>query len=208
MEAQTPAKTGPAVGWSGYAGRSIGRAIGAGVGGAEIAAGLTGIAAGGIGGPPTLGGSFALVAAGATATAHGMYAISNAFKPLDYVEQSGQSPEGPPKEGIYEFPDQASDGTTYVGQSEDIARRLNQHESAGRLEPGTETTTPVPGGKTAREIAEHRRIQQLANGRRAKASSEVSNKRDPIGPARQHLLDDEDEDPKSLSSRRVAKGQI
>ncbi len=93
-----------------------------------------------------------------------------------------------PREGIYEFPDISAGGTPYVGQSGNIADRLRQHEKAGRLSPGTETTSEVLGGKTTREIAEHQRIQELTNGVPARHSPDVSNKVDPIGPARQHLL--------------------
>ncbi len=93
-------------------------------------------------------------------------------------------PNKPVNKGIYEFPDQKAGNKPYVGQSDDVPRRLGQHESAGRLTPGTETTTPVPGGRTAREIAEHQRIQQLTGGQKAKNSPAVSNQRDPIGPNR------------------------
>ncbi|MEL7310289.1 MAG: RHS repeat-associated core domain-containing protein [Pseudomonadota bacterium] len=96
-----------------------------------------------------------------------------------------------PKEGIYEFPDQANPGQTYVGQSGNIPERLKQHEAAGRYTPGTATTTSVSGGKTQREIAEHNRIQEITGGVPARHSDAVSNKKDPIGPARRHLLDEE-----------------
>jgi hypothetical protein len=86
-----------------------------------------------------------------------------------------------PKEGIYEFPDQTAGGKPYVGQSENMPQRLGQHEATGRLEPGTETTTEVPGGKTAREVAEHNRIQELTEGQRAANSDAAANQRDPIG---------------------------
>lgn len=92
-------------------------------------------------------------------------------------------------EGIYEFPDQQAGGKPYVGQSGDIPQRLAQHEAAGRLSSGTETTTSVSGGKTAREIAEHERIQQLTGGQKASNSPAVSNQRDPIGPNRRADLD-------------------
>lgn len=95
------------------------------------------------------------------------------------------------KGGIYEFPDQKAGGTPYVGQSGDLASRLKKHESTGRLKPGTEATTDVAGGKTAREIAEHKRIQEITGGVPASKSDAVSNKIDPIGPKRQHLLDEE-----------------
>ena len=93
------------------------------------------------------------------------------------------------KGGIYEFPDASNGGKPYVGQSGDIEARLGQHERAGSYDPnGGATTTEVPGGKTAREIAEHQRIQELTNGVPARLSPDVANLRDPIGPARQHLL--------------------
>jgi RHS repeat-associated protein len=96
--------------------------------------------------------------------------------------------KGIAKEGRYEFPDQAAGGTPYVGQSGNIPRRLGDHETAGRLKPGTETATTVSGGKTAREIAEHKRIQEITGGVPASKSDKVSNKVDPIGPKRQDLL--------------------
>lgn len=43
-------------------------------------------------------------------------------------------------------------------------------------------------GKTAREIAEHKRIQEITGGVPARNSDRVSNKVDPIGPQRQDLL--------------------
>jgi len=53
----------------------------------------------------------------------------------------------------------------------------------------------VLGGKTAREIVEHKKIQKLTGGVPAGQSSKVANKRDPIGPKRKHLLDaDKDKD--------------
>ena len=92
------------------------------------------------------------------------------------------------KEGIYEFPDQTAGGIPYVGQSERVPTRLGEHQAAGRLTPGTENTTAIPGGKTAREIAEHNRIQQLTGGQKAKNSVSVANKVDPIGKKRRALL--------------------
>jgi RHS repeat-associated protein len=93
------------------------------------------------------------------------------------------------KEGIYEFTDTA--GKKYCGQSCNIPNRLNQHIKSGKLDPNQSvTTTEVLGGKTAREIAEHKRIQEITGGVPARRSSRVSNKVDPIGPKRRHLLDD------------------
>jgi hypothetical protein len=89
------------------------------------------------------------------------------------------------KEGIYEFPDQTKKGNPpYVGQSGDMDAREKKHESAGRKKPGEGTRREVLGGKTAREIAEHNRIQDLTGGQAAKNSNAVANERDPIGPKR------------------------
>ena len=97
-----------------------------------------------------------------------------------------------PKQGIYEFPDAAAAGKPYVGQSGNIPQRLQQHQQAGRLTEGTvPRTTEIPGGKTAREIAEHQRIQELTGGVPARHSPNVANQRDPIGPNRRHLLGDQ-----------------
>jgi len=93
-----------------------------------------------------------------------------------------------PRAGRYEFPDQTAGGIPYVGQSSNIPNRLLQHEQAGRYQPGTVTATGVTGGKTVREISEHIRIQELTGGVPARQSDAVSNKVDPIGPARRYLL--------------------
>ncbi len=87
-------------------------------------------------------------------------------------------------EGIYEFT--ATSGKTYVGQSGNIPQRLEQHIASGKLEPGTTVkTTEVTGGKTAREISEQRRINELGG------IQNLENIRNPIGPKRQHLLKDD-----------------
>ena len=71
-----------------------------------------------------------------------------------------------PKEGVYEGPDATVPGRTYVGQSGDIPSRLARHEASGKFAPGTKvSTTEVTGGKTAREVAEHNRIQNLGGVR-------------------------------------------
>ena len=49
--------------------------------------------------------------------------------------------------------------------------------------------TEVPGGKTQREIAEQRRINDLTDGVGA-SSDKVLNKVNPIGPKRRHLMDE------------------
>jgi len=93
------------------------------------------------------------------------------------------------KEGIYEFTDTA--GKKYCGQSCNIPSRLKQHVNSGKLDANQSvTTTEVLGGKTAREISEHRRIQEITGGVPARFSDKVSNKVDPIGSKRRHLLDE------------------
>src|SRR5690606_14925186 len=92
------------------------------------------------------------------------------------------------KEGIYEFTD--TSGKQYCGQSCNIPIRLKQHVKSGKLDPGQSiSTVEVLGGKTAREIAEHKRIRELTDNVPARFSEKVSNKVDPIGPAREYLLD-------------------
>jgi RHS repeat-associated protein len=92
------------------------------------------------------------------------------------------------KEGIYEFTD--SSGKKYVGQSSNIPKRLKQHKKSGKLEQDQKvTTTEVLGGKTKREISEHKRIQEITGNVPARISDKVSNKVDPIGPKRKSLLE-------------------
>ena len=101
------------------------------------------------------------------------------------ARSSGQSTV---REGIYEFPDRTGGQSPYVGQSGNIPSRLARHEAAGRLERGTETTREVLGGTTAREIAEHGRIQEITGGQKAGNSANVTNRRDPIGAGRRGKL--------------------
>lgn len=62
---------------------------------------------------------------------------------------------------------------------------------AGRLDSADNAkVTEVSGGKTAREVAEHREIQRETGGVTASQSDAVTNKVDPIGPNRQHLLEE------------------
>jgi hypothetical protein len=105
-------------------------------------------------------------------------------------ETAGTSAAATPKKGIYEGPDATAPGKTYVGQSKNIPQRLADHENAGKFPSGTKiTATAVRGGKTAREIAEQKRIDQLG-GVRSVPGSKTSNIRNPIGEARRHLLKD------------------
>jgi RHS repeat-associated protein len=94
-----------------------------------------------------------------------------------------------PLEGIYEFID--TTGKKYIGQSSNIPKRLEQHMKSGKLDAKQSVTvTEVRGGKTAREVAEHRRIQEITGGVPARFSDKVSNKVDPIGPKRSYLLNE------------------
>jgi hypothetical protein len=89
-------------------------------------------------------------------------------------------------EGIYQFT--AASGKTYVGQSGDIAARIQQHIASGKLLPNTPVKiTEVLGGKTAREIAEQLRINSLG-GIIQNGVKVLENIRNPIGKARQYLL--------------------
>ncbi len=88
-------------------------------------------------------------------------------------------------EGIYEFTDTAS--KEYVGQSKNIPQRLKQHEKSGKLATGQKVKkTEVKGGKTKREIAEQKKIDEKGGI----GSDNLSNKRNPIGEKRKHLLEE------------------
>jgi hypothetical protein len=90
-------------------------------------------------------------------------------------------------EGVYEFI--GTDGNLYVGQSGDIAARMEQHVSSGKLDPDAEVNvTPVEGGRTQREIVEQRRIDQQGGVE----NERVSNQRNPVGPRRKHLMRDQE----------------
>ncbi|MFV0388657.1 MAG: RHS repeat-associated core domain-containing protein [Pyrinomonadaceae bacterium] len=83
--------------------------------------------------------------------------------------------------GIYEFT--TANGKTYVGQSGDVLSRISQHIISGKLVEGTTVTIRRVGGdKTAREIAEQLRINELGG---VKA---LENIRNPIGASRQYLM--------------------
>jgi hypothetical protein len=91
-------------------------------------------------------------------------------------------------EGIYEVA--MDDGTTYVGQSGDIDARLAQHVASGKISQESADNavrTEVLGGKTAREVAEQTRINEITEGNGA-SDPRVANIRNPIGAARQHLM--------------------
>jgi len=93
-------------------------------------------------------------------------------------------------EGIYQV--MTKEGLPYVGQSNNIERRLAEHVRNGKITQEAADAaqrSEVLGGKTAREIAEQRRINDLTNGVGA-SSPDIANKVNPIGPKRQHLLND------------------
>jgi RHS repeat-associated protein len=113
--------------------------------------------------------------------------IRNGPAPVSGASGTGESVGSTiPKEGIYEGPDATAPGKTYVGQSGNIPERLSQHgeSGTGKFPEGTKvSTTEVTGGKTAREIAEQKRIDQLG-GVKSKPGSQTSNIRNPIGSKR------------------------
>jgi|CXWL01.1.fsa_nt_gi RHS repeat-associated protein len=159
--------------------------------GVLVAAGATSSAAGGlleraIAGKPNTVANVALDAT--TGAVSGLLAGSLPTAAVP-ATTSSKSSSTVVREGIYEFADQTAGGKPYVGQAVDVPARLAQHTRAGRLQPGTATTTEVTGGKLAREIAEHRRIQEITKGVPARQSPAVANKVDPIGPNRRHLLE-------------------
>ncbi|WP_084284650.1 NHL domain-containing protein [Solirubrobacter soli] len=92
-------------------------------------------------------------------------------------------------EGVYEVV--TKEGLPYVGQSNNIDRRLAEHVRDGKITQeaaDAAARTEVLGGKTAREVAEQRRINDLTNGVGA-SDPGIANKVNPIGPKRQHLMD-------------------
>jgi RHS repeat-associated protein len=87
------------------------------------------------------------------------------------------------KEGIYEFVSET--GEIYVGQSGRIGERLFKDHLGGKLLPENIHTIKVRevlGGKTAREIQEQIRINELGG------IGKLRNERNAIGPTRQHLM--------------------
>jgi hypothetical protein len=87
-------------------------------------------------------------------------------------------------EGIYVIRSQRG---TYVGQSGNITERFKAHSIArgGRFteaELASAERVEVPGGKTAREIAEQQKIDELGG------VGQLLNVRNPIGPRRFQLM--------------------
>ena len=88
------------------------------------------------------------------------------------------------EEGIYAI--RGAEGT-YVGQSGNITERFSQHliENGGRFtqeELNAAERFAVPGGKTAREIAEQQKIDDFGG------IAKLLNKRNPIGERRFDLM--------------------
>jgi len=109
--------------------------------------------------PPDPGLPLKVAAAGLTAAA---MAAADAVAGAAEETESENADDTDSTEGTYEFPDAQNPGRIYVGQSGDVPERLEQWRRQGRLAPGTiPTTKPVPGGKTAREAEEQRRINEL-----------------------------------------------
>lgn len=168
-------------------GQSVGDALAVVVGQTETALGLGGEVLG-FGLDATGGGAVAGVPIGlasAVVATHGVSASGTGLKNLTGAAlRSGT-------EGTYEFPDSKNPGKTYVGQSGNVESRLGQHGKSGKLAPGTDPkVTPVKGGKTARGVAEQKRINELG-GTRNKPGSQTSNERNPIGKKREKKVEDE-----------------
>lgn len=89
-------------------------------------------------------------------------------------------------EGIYIMHDKQAD-KPYIGQSGDIAERLNQHTNSGKLSEDDLADVKiieVDGGKLLREIEEQRKIDAIDGI----ASKKLSNKRNPVSEKRQLKL--------------------
>jgi len=73
----------------------------------------------------------------------------------------------------------------YVGQSKKVGQRLAQHKKRfGAKAVRKAKVYRVKGGKTAREIAEQRKINRYGGIK----GGRLHNKVNPIGPRRQHLM--------------------
>ena len=101
------------------------------------------------------------------------------------VGKALSKPSAPPKQaGIYEF--KGKTGKVYVGQSENIFRRIQQHLRSGKLRPEDIKTlkwkTMGGSSRIEREIAEQLKIDALGGVRK------LENVINAIGKNRQHLL--------------------
>jgi len=93
------------------------------------------------------------------------------------------------QEGIYVASTTAKQGLLYVGQSGQIATRLEQHVASGKITQEVASSAnvfEVLGGKTSREVAEQRMANQLGGV----GTGSLANKVNPIGASRSGLLDD------------------
>jgi len=110
--------------------------------------------------------------------------VNNGISSASSISNNAVSSTSQVTQGIYQFT-AANSGLTYVGQSGNIPARIAQHIASGKLlqsDVSTLQVTEVLGGKTAREIAEQTRINDLGG------IDVLANKRNPIGPARQYLM--------------------
>ncbi|WP_325438029.1 RHS repeat-associated core domain-containing protein [Nitrosomonas europaea] len=88
-------------------------------------------------------------------------------------------------EGIYVASQGVKTGLPYVGQSGNIATRLEQHIAKGKITEevaGNAKVYEVLGGKTSREVAEQRMINQKGG------IASLENVVNPVGPARSSLM--------------------
>ncbi|MBT0774218.1 GIY-YIG nuclease family protein [Kineosporia sp. J2-2] len=89
----------------------------------------------------------------------------------------------PRRTGIYVS--ETSRGNVYVGQSNNVDRRLEEHVEANKFTPNQASAAAffsVSGGKLRREIAEQRMIERLGG------VENLENVNNPIGPLRRHLM--------------------
>lgn len=117
--------------------------------------------------------------AGAIATDAAIGAATSGLAVLNAARRGAQIAEG-----VYVV--KTANGAKYVGQSGNIEARLAQHMNSGKTtSTAVESATKleVLGGKTAREVAEQRTINQIGG------LDKLANKVNPIG-GRPQLLDD------------------
>jgi hypothetical protein len=91
-------------------------------------------------------------------------------------------------EGIYKFADnKTTKEKKYIGQSEDVARRLKEHIADGKLDKADLENVEikeVKGGKLAREIEEQNEITEY----KGIDGGKLSNLRNAISEDRQSIL--------------------
>lgn len=95
---------------------------------------------------------------------------------------------GPARPEVYRY--KARNGRYYVGQSNNIQRRMREHYRAGNVSKWRSATgyrRRVSGPKARREVFEQRLLDRTRNGR-WRGRYGVNNKKNPIGPRRQRLM--------------------